>query len=359
MSEGKERIAAIATEVERRACINSQEGAQIVATMLRGLAKDMRSGGIAADLVAHFEGEPMEALPSLRLAGGLHRAALEGRALALRPFLPTVGGRFNPASDDVALEAAAVATIHEEFEVLADYLNGPPQTNDVGRSSGLVGAFLQVAAETRMPLDLMEIGTSAGLNLCFDRFRYQLGGFAWGDPASGVILSPRWEGPAPRIDAPLAVRRRLGADLFPIDVHRSEAPLRLASYIWPDQPERAKRLLAAIEIARRTDRHLECASADHWLATQLCNVTPGVVRVVFNSAMWSYMPTTVANAVVALISDAGSRATTATPLAWITLEPGINVHPAGSEIAVTVWPGGQRRVLGLAHTHGHWVRWNG
>ena len=359
MSARSERIAAIAAEVEHRARACAREGGPVIATMMRGLAKDMRSGGVTADVVAHFDGIPTEALLSLRLACGLHRAALDGRAPALRPFLPSVGGAFDPARDEAALEAATVATVPEERGVLEDYLQGFPQTNDVGRSVGLMCGFLQVAAETGMPLDLMEIGTSAGLNLCFDKFRFQLGDHAWGDPASGVLLTPRWEGPPPRLDARLSIRRRTGADLSPIDVCEPGTPLRLASYIWPDQPERARRLLAAIDIARRTERRLDRASADEWLTKHLPEATPGVARVVFNSAMWSYMPGAVQDAVTAAIEDAGARATAETPLAWVSLEPGVDVHPPSCEIALTSWPGGQRRVLGLAHTHGYWVRWTG
>jgi hypothetical protein len=37
----------------------------------------------------------------------------------------------------------------------------------------LIGGFLRVAAMTRRPLRLLEVGSSAGLNLRWDHYRYE------------------------------------------------------------------------------------------------------------------------------------------------------------------------------------------
>ena len=238
-------------------------------------------------------------------------------------------------------------------------MQGPPQTNDVGRAAGLLGGFLEFAHMTGMPLDILEIGCSAGLNLCFDKFHYEIGAQSWGDPASAVRLRPLWEGPAPRLDAGLRIRRRMGADLSPVDVSVADARMRLASYVWPDQAERVNRLLQAIAIANTIPREIDRESADSWLVENLATAEPGVGRMVFHSAMWIYLPKPVQDAVERAIREAGARATAQSPLGWLSLEPGGSKAPQGCDVTLTTWPGGVTRVLGSAHTHGNWARWNG
>ena len=61
---------------------------------------------------------------------------------------------------------------HDHY--LADQLSSPPQTNEVARSGIVLGAMLHVAARTGLPLEIFEIGASAGLNLAFDEYVFDL-----------------------------------------------------------------------------------------------------------------------------------------------------------------------------------------
>ena len=63
-------------------------------------------------------------------------------------------------------------------------LASAPQTNEIARSGMLLPGFLLIARETGLPLALHEIGSSAGLNLLFDRSHYRYGDAECGDPAS-------------------------------------------------------------------------------------------------------------------------------------------------------------------------------
>ena len=57
----------------------------------------------------------------------------------------------------------------------------------------LLGGLLLVAARWNLPLSLIELGASAGLNLNFDRFFYDLGDSRdWGDPQSEVRIKYEW-----------------------------------------------------------------------------------------------------------------------------------------------------------------------
>ena len=93
-------------------------------------------------------------------------------------------------------------------------LERPVQTNEVGRCAALLFGFLAVAAETRLPLRLLEVGASAGLNLRWDRYRYQANGFSWGPDDSPVRLAFELDGKQPprppqrRDRQPQRLRRR-------------------------------------------------------------------------------------------------------------------------------------------------------
>jgi hypothetical protein len=53
-----------------------------------------------------------------------------------------------------------------------------------------------------------------------------------------------------------------------------------------------------------------------------------------------------------LIEDAGTRATADAPLAWLSMEPGADQ----AEVHLTMWPGGERRLIAEAGLHGRDVR---
>src|SRR4051812_46736171 len=72
-----------------------------------------------------------------------------------------------------------------------------PQTNEVGRSAVLMSGLLVLAETFPQPVELLELGASAGLNLVLDRYGYELGGVGAGDPASELQLKPEWKGPQP------------------------------------------------------------------------------------------------------------------------------------------------------------------
>jgi len=107
----------------------------------------------------------------------------------------------------------------------------------------------------------VEIGTSAGLNLNFDRFHYRYGAAEWGDPASPVRLAPDLRGKVPPLDGELRVLARSGCDIAPVDLSNKVARLRLRSFIWADQTARLQRLDAAIGLALAAPANLVQADA--------------------------------------------------------------------------------------------------
>jgi len=325
-------------------------GAPFTQRLLRAALADLKSGGWLARRIGAWSGNPVaDALP-LRVAGALHALALAGAAAALARHYPP-----RDTDRDASLWPTAVAALKANAALLDDYLARAPQTNEIGRAALLYAGFGAIVARRLLPLRLLEIGASAGLNMQWDRYRYRLGAVIRGDAASSVEIQCDWTGALPP-DVPINVRARLGCDLASIDLADPTQQLRLRSYVWPDQPDRLVRLDAAIELAQRIGLpQVDAADAATWLPAQLARPAQGVITVIYHTVVWMYLPAPVREALKAAINDAGRRATGANPLAWLSLEFPEKGRPA--QLSLTEWPGGETRTLALAHPHGSWVQW--
>ena len=168
--------------------------------LLRRMAENVRDGGpCLAALEPHMPRSRM--LAPLLLLAAIHRMVLEGQLPGAARFYPSAGGQ----ADEEALWPHLLEAIPHA---------APPacvQTNEVERSRALLPGFLEVVRHTGLPLRLLEIGASAGLNLRWDQF--------------------------PFLDVPATIRvaERRGCDLNPIDPTLDESRAALLCFVWPDQ----------------------------------------------------------------------------------------------------------------------------
>lgn len=244
-------------------------------------------------------------------------------------------------------------TVRRHQEEVERRLQDGVQTNEVGRSAVLVGGYAEVVRRTGLPLRVLELGSSAGLNLRWDHFSYDTGRTVSGDPASPVRLRDVWEGDPPDLPTSFDVTERAGCDRNPLDATTPEGRATLMSYVWPDQVERLRRLDAAIEIARRVPADVTRADASDWLEERLDAAIPGLATVVVHSIVLQYLSQASRTRVRASLSAAGGRATAAAPLAWLRMEPGGD----RAELRLTTWPNGEERLLATAGYHGTPVWW--
>jgi hypothetical protein len=308
-------------------------GSAFYAELERRLGDDIEAGGPTWDVLESRAGAPSGDALALRLLGGVHRMVLAGDAPDLARHYPSVGGDGDAAAAWWHLRDLLADPPPE----VLDALTRPPQTNEVGRSASLVPGFLHVAKATGLPLRLLELGSSAGLNLRVDRYRYEQDGAGWGDPASAVRFEDLWPGASPPLGTPATIASRRGCDHDPIDASQHEAALTLLSYVWPDQQDRLDRTRAALDVAADLPVDIERAAIENWLPEQLATPVPGVVTVVFHSIVWQYLPDTTRARIIAALDEAGSRATDDAPLAYLRLEPSPETYfPA--ELRLSRWP---------------------
>lgn len=327
-------------------------GSPFTARLCRLLAERLQPGSAVADRILGWQGDPSPSADSvpLRIAGCLHALVLSGKDGLLSLAYPP------DETDDNALWTAVEHALTAHADFILDRLQSPPQTNEVRRSAALLPGFLTVAQSFGKPLVLSEVGASAGLNLQWDRYRYQLGDMAWGNPDSPVGIVPEWRGlPAPAAD--LTVRERAGCDLNPIEASNPEHRLRMLSYIWADQADRLARTRAALDLAAKNGLHVEKADAIDWLKRRLGQAYPGATHVIFNTIAWQYLPKALQEEGEALIADAGAKATEEAPLARLQLEA--DGKPDGASLTLQLWPTGEEREVGRADFHGRWVDWWG
>ncbi len=336
--------------VQRDAC--RQIGSDLYARLIGHAITRVDRPGPIRDLLAPHAQDSFGSALALRFLGAVHRIVLEGRAPELAAHYPSVGGTPGPAAE-AAFEAVVAAHLPE----LAERIHDGVQTNEVGRSAALVGAFLEVAAGAGggggMPLRVFEVGASAGLNLRWDHYRYEAGGRGVGDPSSPVRFVEPWVGRRPRLDRTCTVAERRGCDLSPIDATTPEGRLTLRAFVWPDLVDRLRRLDAAIEVARRVPATVDRADVSTWLPERLAAPAPGTATVVVHSIVVQYLPDEARRTLRETVTAAGEAATPEAPVAWLRMEPGRD----GAEVRLAGWPGGADRLLAVSAYHGPPVRW--
>ncbi len=327
-------------------------GSPFTARVLEAAWADRERGGALRELLPDWPGDAGADAVPLRVAAALHAMALDGSDATLAALYPPRGRAW-----DVAHGPAAVAdALAAQRDRVAAYLRVAPQTNEIGRSAILLPGFAVIAAATALPLTTFEIGASAGLNQLWHRYRYDFGAARWGDPASDVLIRAEWRGARPALQERIAVTSH-ACDVAPIDLRVDGAALRLLSYVWPDQTERLQRLRAAITLSQRLGVQVEAADALPWVQQALATPRPGQATVLYHSVMWQYMPEATRHALRASIDAVAARATRDAPLAWLAFEP--PNADADMQLSLTLWPGGEPRLLARAHPHGRWIEWSG
>ncbi len=300
--------------------------------------------------IANWPGNSLVDAMALRFTGGLHSLYLSGKE-------PALGGIYSGEIDDQAQVDALVAEIVSRHDVtLLPWFDGPPQTNEAGRSASFIAALHWLASRAPSDFELLEIGSSAGMNLLIDRLRYDLSGVIYGPDDAPVTIRPEWRGPPPPADSFNIVSVR-GCDLAPVDIRDPDAANRLRAYIWPEAKQRFTRLDAAIAMIHDRPVDLVQADAADWIEAQLAMPQgAGTTRVLMHSIVWQYIPVCGQARITAAMEGAGLAATATSPLAWIALET--NRATFRHELKVRHWPGDAAPILlGEAHAHGAWVEW--
>jgi len=274
---------------------------------------------IAADnemlaLAAHCRaGQPA---PNLFL-GAVHflllRGGIESQANSdLTTFYPDLS---EPAGDP----AAAYPAFHEfcfsnRAEIIDIISSRLVQTNEIRRCSYLLPAFNLIAAQARhQPLSLVEIGTSAGLNLMCDAYsyRYKHGEevITAGNASSTVEIECSLRGANRLHFAPSQphVESRTGIDLNIIGLQNPTDALWLRALIWPEHQERVKLLQNALPIIQSAPLKLISGDGILLLPEILETIAPDTTPVIFHTHTINQFSPEAKERLTTLIEQAGQE----------------------------------------------------
>ncbi|MCX7561083.1 DUF2332 family protein [Sulfitobacter sp. F26204] len=325
-------------------------GSPFMGQLLSLLAVAWPSDSALGRKVSTFRGDigPAGHSIPLRIAGGLHALVLSNRAADLAAVYPP-----KKASDRI-LRKTVLAAIEAHQDFLLDWIDSPPQTNEVRRSAALIAGVHVAVQHFDMPIYLSELGASGGLNMLWDHYALEIEGQRFGAKTPAVLFTPQWQGPCPPHATPV-IAERAGVDLNPLDPSHPDHLLRMMAYLWADQPERIQmtRAAAAVPATRPVQ-----GDAIDWLAPRLAQAPQGHMHLIQHSVAWQYFPAAVQDRGRALIEAAGARATLQRPLAWLSMETeGDATAKIGAALTLQLWPGDLTIELGRADFHGRWVNW--
>lgn len=286
---------------------------------------------------------PEAASIPLRLAGALHALRLKGHSALTEVYPPQ-----EPHDD--ALWSATQDAFASDTDFIADFIKLPPQTNEIRRAACMITAANWLQSLYPLPLSVLELGASAGLNLMFDRFGVNTPNGRYGPNDPLFILDPDWTGTPPKAH-PCTIAHRRGVDLNPLNPLDPNDALRLKSYLWPDQDERIERTECAIAEFEVT---VDPGDAADWLETRTL-LRPGHLTLLYHTVAWQYFPEDTSNRAEAAILDAAQDATKIQPLAWLGMEWD---GGTGAAMTLKLWPDNTHYRLGRIDFHGRWIDWD-
>lgn len=323
-------------------------GSPFVASVLEAADRNLLAAPITAKMIMGWHTDPAASALALRINGALH-------ALARRGNIDHLSELYRGTHND--FDGAVAAAFSEQDQFIADWIRHPTQTNEVARAAAIMAALMTVQGRAPMPFDLLELGTSCGLNLNLDRYHFELGSVSCGDPDSNVRISPQWRGTLPSY-SPVTVSSARGVDLLPLDASQAADRERLLAFVWADQPARSRRLNEALGLAIRYPPRIDRGNAVDWLSERLNEPqSAGHCRVVMHTMFQQYLSAADRDRINALIAAAGDRSTPDRPILKISFE--WTSDRAEVELRMTCWPDGAESVLARCHPYGEWIEWSG
>lgn len=326
-----------------------RSGSRLYDRLAEGVAGDAELRELAARA---RPGQPEANL----LFAAVHFLLLRGARHRLCDFYPDLNGGKSAEGDPFPPFRDFVLANRDALEALI--VSRVTNTNEVGRSALLHAGFRVLAAVAGVPLHLIEIGPSAGLNLIWDRYgvRYERDGKTWAaiSPDAPIVIPCELRGETvPPTGATPSVARRLGLELHPVDLSHADDRDWLRALMWPDQVSRLARLEKAIALFRDVNPEIRKGDALDLLADALAEVPEDRTVCVYHTIALYQFSREMKAALNDILTVAGLRR-----IVWrLSFEAQDWDGPC--VLSLIRYHDGEEttHLLGHAHPHGTWLEW--
>ncbi len=292
------------------------------------------------------------------LLASVHLLLLRGAQDDLRRFYPNLNGGRRIEGEDPFPHFKDFVEAHRA-ELAPLIVTGVTNTNEVARCSTLHAGFRAVARQAGKPLNLIEIGPSAGLNLIWDKYRvrYRHDGktFEVGAPEPALTIDCELRGGAmPPLGPTPKVASRVGLELNPVDLGNPDSRDWLRALVWPDQVERFQRLEKVIEIFRREKVEIRSGDALALLSDTIARIPESEAVCVYHTYVTYQFSDAMRETLNDILTVAGLRR----PL-WRLSAEGSLASVGEAPLLLGHYHDGvhETRELALCHPHGAWLEW--
>jgi len=320
----------------------------LYATLAAKIAEDPELLELAA------AAEEKDALPNLFLAS-VHLLLLNGSRHQLVAFYPSLNG--TSRRYDYAYAHFRSFVLEHRDKIRKIIAMRRVQTNEAARCAVLLPGFEFLTRQASgRPLSLIEIGSSAGLTLIWDRYQYSYGeGLQCGDPNSLVRIECLLRGEIPPpLPRPLPrIASRIGIDLDPIDLNNPENVQWLRALVWPEQEKRAKQLEQAIQLAKQQPPHILAGNAIDLLPGLIDDTPRDALLCVYHSFTLTFAKREPRDDLISIMTKASRER----KLFLVSME-----WPADSEsprLDLVSFNDGikDEKILARCDSHGEWLEW--
>ena len=295
------------------------------------------------------------------ILGAVNFLLLRGAQHPLQRFYATLGGDADAGTEDPFPSFRDFCLAHRaELESLI--ATRVTNTNEVGRSAVLHPGFRAVAAEAGEPLNLIEIGPSAGLNMIWDRYgvRYRRNGAPALEinPASPLVIDSelRGAGMIPHGVTP-CVGSRIGLEFNPVELTHDDDRDWLRALMWPDQIARTERLSRAIALFDSVRPEIRAGDALALLPDALHAMPENEPLCVYHTIVTYQFSHAMREALNDILTVAGLRR----PVWRLALEAEAKDGDWRNWLTLARYHDGtvERWTLAESHPHGTWLEWLG
>ncbi|MBA2876321.1 DUF2332 domain-containing protein [Thermaerobacillus caldiproteolyticus] len=199
---------------------------------------------------------PGQSVPNL-LFGAVQYLLLKGKEHELREYYGSIVK--NPKDFKQSFPYFRDFCLLYRKEIISVLKNKFVQTNEVRRCAYLYPSFCFIYHLVKQPLSLIEIGTSAGLQLIWDQYCYSYGSHEkYGNINSTVHITSEIKGECRPFLLPQSppVVSRVGIDLHINHLSNREDYLWLQALIWPEHRERMELFEQAAHCLKKQPIHL-------------------------------------------------------------------------------------------------------